>query len=78
MLATIRSDEPYPHAYLEIQPAEQAYQWVLANVGATLPQRDAVDERIIDTVSHWKRDGGRRAQYSRHPGQSKLPGKTHR
>ena len=50
VLKTVRSDAPYPHAYLEIQSAEEAYDWVLANAGATLPQRDAVDQRIVETV----------------------------
>ena len=50
VLASVRSNEPYPHAYLEIQPASEAYQSVLTNVGATRPKRDPVDERIIETV----------------------------
>lgn len=50
LLAQIRSDKPYPHAYVEIESAEQAYTSVLAGAGATLPRRDAVDERIIRMV----------------------------
>lgn len=50
VLARIRSDEPYPHSYLEIQPATQAYAHVLANAGALLPCRDPVDTRIIASV----------------------------
>ena len=50
VLASVRSDKPYPHAYLKLQPAKEAYEWVLANVGATLPKRDAVDQRIVETV----------------------------
>lgn len=50
LLAEIRSDRPYPHAYVDIQTAEEAYELVLAGAGATLPRRDAVDERIIDMV----------------------------
>ena len=49
-LAEIRADRPYPHSYLDIQPAEAAYEFVLENAGATLPKRDAVDERIIEMV----------------------------
>ena len=37
-------------AYLEIQPADEAYEYVLANAGATRPKRDAVDERVIEMV----------------------------
>ena len=46
----IRSNKPYPHAYLEIQPAMVAYERVLLNAGATLPRRDAVDLRVIEMV----------------------------
>jgi hypothetical protein len=47
---TMRADKPFPMAKLTIQPATEAYENVLANVGATLPRRDAVDARIIDEV----------------------------
>jgi hypothetical protein len=50
VLAKIRVNEPFPHAPLLIQPADKAYETVLANAGATLPRRDAVDERIIKQV----------------------------
>jgi hypothetical protein len=50
VLATIESDTPYPSAFVEIQPADEAYEHVLANSGATRPKRDAVDERIVNTV----------------------------
>lgn len=49
-LAEVRSSRPYPHAYVEIQSAEDAYETVLENAGATHPKRDAVDERIIEMV----------------------------
>ncbi len=50
VLAKIRVNEPFAHAPLPIQPADKAYETVLANAGATLPKRDAVDERIIKQV----------------------------
>jgi hypothetical protein len=50
ILPQLKSDEPYPSAFVEIQPAEEAFEFVLANAGATLPRRDAVDERIASTV----------------------------
>lgn len=50
LLAEIKSEQPYPHSYIEVQTAEEAYDFVLENAGATLPKRDAVDERIIDMV----------------------------
>jgi hypothetical protein len=50
ILPKVKSDKPYPASYLEIQPADEAYEFVLANAGATRPMRDAVDERIVNTV----------------------------
>ncbi|QDV74422.1 pectate lyase family protein [Botrimarina mediterranea] len=49
-LTMIRSEEPYPHSYLEIESAQDAYASVLKNAGATLPKRDPVDERIVEMV----------------------------
>ena len=42
--------EPLPMAPLRITTAQEAYEEVLAGAGATLPRRDAVDERIVKTV----------------------------
>jgi hypothetical protein len=50
ILPTIRTNVPFAHAPLRIQPAAEAYETVLAQAGATLPKRDAVDERVIKTV----------------------------
>jgi hypothetical protein len=50
VLAKIRTNAPFAHAPLPIQPADKAYETVLANAGATLPKRDPVDERIITQV----------------------------
>jgi len=50
LLATVRADRPYPHSYLDIESAEEAYESVMNNVGATQPVRDAVDERIVEMV----------------------------
>jgi hypothetical protein len=50
VLAKIRTNAPFAHAPLPIQPADKAYETVLASAGATLPQRDAVDERVIRNV----------------------------
>jgi pectate lyase len=49
-LPNVRVNEPFKHAPLPIQPAKDAYETVLASSGATLPKRDPVDERIINTV----------------------------
>lgn len=50
VLARIRVNSPFPHAPLKIQSAEAAFETVLENAGATLPRRDAVDQRIIEAV----------------------------
>lgn len=49
-LKSIRVNEPFKHAPLPVTSATAAYNYVLANAGATLPHRDAVDERIITSV----------------------------
>lgn len=50
VLPRIRLPKPVPHAPLQIQPAKEAFESVLANAGATRPRRDVVDERIVRTV----------------------------
>ena len=49
-LKAIRVNEPFAHAKLQIVPAREAYDYVLAHAGATLPRRDSVDLRIIENV----------------------------
>jgi len=53
-LSQIRTNSPFTHAPLQIQPAAEAFTTVLANVGATLPKRDAVDERVVGMVRSGK------------------------
>lgn len=50
VLAQIRTNAPFAHAPLQIQSAKEAYDYVLAHVGATMPRRDSVDERILKEV----------------------------
>jgi len=50
ILPTLKADKPYPGSFFEIQPAEEAYDYVLANAGATRPKRDAVDQRVVEMV----------------------------
>lgn len=50
VLPRIRVDEPFQHAPLTIQSAQEAYESVLSQAGATLPRRDAVDARIMEMV----------------------------
>lgn len=47
-VSVFKLDEPWPAMPIDEQSAEQAYLDVLRDVGATLPSRDAVDQRIID------------------------------
>ena len=47
---TLRVNTPFPMAQVSIMPTLEAYDFVLNNAGATLPVRDAVDERIVEQV----------------------------
>jgi len=49
-MAYMRVDKPLPMPDLTILDAKNAYQYVLDNVGATLPARDPVDKRIVEQV----------------------------
>lgn len=53
ILPRVKVEKPFPMAELPVQPATEAYDAVLAGVGATRPKRDTVDQRIIKAV----RDG---------------------
>ncbi|MDR2146334.1 MAG: polysaccharide lyase [Tannerella sp.] len=52
--AQIRVDEPFSMPPVTMMTANEAYTFVLNNVGATFPKRDAVDERIVNTVKTGK------------------------
>ena len=54
ILEAIRAENPYPHAYLALESAAEAFESVLANAGATQPKRDAVDQRIVAMVRSGK------------------------
>ncbi|HLR50730.1 MAG TPA: hypothetical protein VK076_09160 [Candidatus Sphingobacterium stercoripullorum] len=45
-----RVTKPLPMPEMNIMTTQEAYDYVLANAGATLPRRDPVDERIIKEV----------------------------
>lgn len=48
--ATIEAAGPFPAPPVQTESADAAYQDVLLHAGATLPRRDAVDERIVHEV----------------------------
>lgn len=50
LLDSIRSNKPFEMAPVTIMKTSQVYDYVLANAGAVLPKRDAVDERVVKTV----------------------------
>jgi len=50
LIAKVQATEPIPAPAIAQQSAEKAYELVLANAGATLPKRDPVDARIIESV----------------------------
>ncbi|MCI1648713.1 MAG: polysaccharide lyase, partial [Bacteroides sp.] len=52
--ANMKWDEPFPMPQLTIMSAKDAYKFVLKNVGANIPCRDIVDERIINEVETGK------------------------
>ncbi|MBW4888998.1 thrombospondin type 3 repeat-containing protein [Mucilaginibacter sp. HMF5004] len=51
---SIRSNEPFPMPKIALLTAQEAHDYVLENVGANLPKRDAVDARIIREVKTGK------------------------
>lgn len=51
---SIKVNEPFPMAKISLLTALQSYDYVLQNVGANLPKRDAVDKRIIEDVKTGK------------------------
>jgi len=54
LVDAVRVLQPLPMAPLRIETAPEAYQSVVAGAGATLPQRDPVDLRIIEEVKTGK------------------------
>jgi len=50
--ATCLVDKPFDVPQVTTQPAERAYELIIAQAGATLPARDAVDVRIINDVKN--------------------------
>ena len=47
----IKVDSPFPILYpFPVMTAQEAYDFVLENAGATLPKRDLVDERTIEQI----------------------------
>jgi hypothetical protein len=56
LLDSMRVDKPLPMAKISILDTKKAYEYVLANAGASLPMRDAVDTRIVKQVRTGKID----------------------
>lgn len=54
VLSQVRVNEPLPIAKITTTSAQEAYEQVLANAGATLPKRDAVDARVVEMVRSGK------------------------
>jgi hypothetical protein len=46
----VRVMKPFPSAPVTMNTAEEACEWVLACAGASLPKRDPVDIRVIESV----------------------------
>jgi hypothetical protein len=63
--ATVAASEPFPAPAVATDPPRDAFERVLRDAGATLPRRDAVDERIVREtregtghVIKWVKDAG--------------------
>ena len=50
VLASVKLEKPLPAPPITQQTAEKAFELILDGAGATLPKRDAVDERVIEMV----------------------------
>ena len=50
----IKVDIPFPMPNVTIMTAKEAFDFVVNNVGATFPKRDAVDARVIKTLKTGK------------------------
>ena len=46
----MHAQEPFEMAPVQVMGSERVFDWVLANVGATLPCRDIVDQRVVEEV----------------------------
>ncbi|OQP56267.1 pectate lyase family protein [Niastella populi] len=52
--AQAKATAPFSTVPVTTQPAKEAFELVLKQVGCSLPKRDTLDERIIDDVKHRK------------------------
>ena len=52
--ADMKWNEPFPMPSFPIMPAQEAYNFVMENVGANIPKRDIIDQRIIEEVKTGK------------------------
>jgi hypothetical protein len=50
VLVSIKMIDPFPAPAIAEQSAAQAFRLVLEEAGATLPKRDAVDQRVVEMV----------------------------
>lgn len=50
VLASLRMEKPFDHAPIPLESAREAFEQNLAHAGATLPVRDAVDQRVLQMV----------------------------
>jgi hypothetical protein len=54
IIARVRVDKPFPMPPVTMESAQDAFNSVLKDAGATLPRRDSVDERVIAEVKTGK------------------------
>ncbi len=53
-MANMKVEKPLPMPAISIMPAREAFHYVMDNVGANLPVRDAVDRRVVEQVKTGK------------------------
>ncbi|QES90944.1 polysaccharide lyase [Rhizosphaericola mali] len=54
VLQNIKVNQPFSLAKFKVLSAEKSFDYVLKNAGAFLPVRDAVDQRVVETVKTGK------------------------
>lgn len=66
VMQLIRLSAPFCESHVNTQPAQEAYENVVADVGANFPKYDSIDERVLSDV--------RNRKVTAHGGKTGMPG----